>query len=86
MGVAGIALAVLAIAFTIIRTIGPFLAAFSIASGLVLSIIGLFTNRRRDPGFKSAILGIAANLAVIALIWLWIYLLGESGVLGSWES
>ena len=77
MGLAGIVLAVLAIALTIIPTIGWILATLCLVSGLSLSTVGLIQHRRGGREFTMAIAGIATNIVVIAVIFLWIYLLGE---------
>ena len=77
MGVAGIILAVLAIAFTIIPTIGWILAILSLITGASLSTIGLFRYRKGTQPHNSAILGVAVNIAVIVIILLWANFLGD---------
>ncbi len=73
MGLAGIVLAVLAIALTIIPTIGWILATLCLVSGLSLSTIGLIRYRKGTQDHRSALLGIAVNIAVIVIILLWTY-------------
>ena len=77
MGVAGIVFAVLAIAFPIIPAIGWALTVISLVSGASFSTIGLFRYRKGSQDHNTAILGIAANVAVIVIIALWIYFLGD---------
>ncbi len=77
MGIAGIVFAVLAIAFPIIPTIGWALTVICLVTGTSLSTIGLCRYRKGTQDHKTAILGIAANIAVIAIIALWTYFLGD---------
>ena len=81
MGLAGIVLAVLAIALTIIPTIGWILATLCLVSGLSLSTVGLIQHRRGGREFTMAIAGIATNIVVIIVIYLWIYLYVDPGIL-----
>ena len=74
MGIAGIIFAVLALAFPIIPTIGWALTAISLLTGTSLSAIGFMRYREGSQEHRSAILGIAVNVAVIVVIILWIYL------------
>ena len=77
MGVAGIIFAVLAIAFPIIPTIGWALTVISLLTGASLSTIGLMRYRKGTQDHSTAILGIATNIAVILIIALWAYFLGD---------
>ncbi len=77
MGVAGIIFAVLAIAFPIIPTIGWPLTIISLITGVLLSTIGLFRYRKGTQDHRTAILGIAVNVAVIVIIALWASFLGD---------
>ena len=77
MGIAGIVFAVLAIAFPIIPTIGWILTVLSLITGTSLSAVGIVRYRKGTQDHNSAILGIAANIAVILIIALWAYFLGD---------
>ena len=77
MGIAGIVFAVLALAFPIIPVIGWILTAISLVTGTSLSAVGLIRYRKGTQDHNSAILGIAANIAVILIIALWVYFLGD---------
>lgn len=77
MGVAGIIFAVLAVAFPIIPTVGWPLTIISLITGTSFSTIGFFRYRKGTQDHRTAILGIAANVAVILIIALWASFLGE---------
>ena len=79
MGVAGIIFAVLAIAFPIIPTIGWALTLICLSTGTSLSTIGLFRYRKGTQDHRTAVLGIAVNIAVIVIITLWASFLGDYG-------
>ena len=80
MGLAGIIFAVLAIAFPIIPTIGWPLTIINLITGASLSVIGLTRYRKGTQDHNTAILGIAANVAVIVIIALWVAFLGDYNV------
>lgn len=77
MGIAGIIFAVLALAFPIIPTIGWPLTAISLVTGTSLSAIGLMRYRQGTQDYRTAILGIGVNVAVIIVIALWASFLGD---------
>lgn len=80
MGVAGIVLAISALAFTIVPTIGWVISIFCIVTGSSLSSIGLIQNRMVGKWDKRDIAGIATNVAVIVVILVWYLLIASKGI------
>ena len=77
MGVAGIILGVLGLALSIIPNIGWILTTLCLVTGTSLSTIGLIQNRSGSLEYRRAILGIVANVVVIIIIALWIFVFLE---------
>ena len=80
MGVAGIIFAVMGLALSIIPAIGWILTTLCLVTGTSFSTIGLIRYRKGTQDHKTAILGIAVNVAVIVIMLLWIFVFLE------WES
>ncbi len=80
MGVAGIIFAVMGLALSIIPAIGWILTTLCLVTGTSLSTIGLIRYRKGTQDHRTAILGIAVNIAVIVIMLLWIFVFLE------WES
>ncbi len=80
MGVAGIIFAVMGLALSIIPAIGWILTTLCLVTGTSLSTIGLVRYRKGTQDHRTAILGIAVNIAVIVIMLLWIFVFLE------WES
>ena len=77
MGIAGIVFAVLGLALSIIPAIGWVLTTICLVTGTSLSTVGLFRYRKGTQDHRSAVLGIAVNIAIIVIMLLWIFVFLE---------
>ncbi len=77
MGIAGIIFAVLGLALSIIPAIGWILTTLCLVTGTSLSTVGLFIYRKGTQDHRTAVLGIAVNVAIIVIMLLWIFVFLE---------